>query len=51
MTVDPNHIYNWAKDLFPINRSLTGAGNRKTLKYIKNIIPKMRIINFKSKKF
>lgn len=50
MTVDPNHIYNWAKDLFPINRSLTGAGNRKTLKYIKNIIPKMRIINFKSKK-
>ena len=30
-------IMRWAKDLFPFCRSLTGEGNRKTLKYIKNI--------------
>ena len=29
--------FKWAKDLFPICRSLTGEGNRKTLRYIKNI--------------
>ena len=38
----------WAKDLFPINRSLTGDGNRKTLKYIKEIIPELRIIEIPS---
>ena len=28
-------IYDFAKKIFPINRSLTGEGNRKTLKLIK----------------
>ncbi len=36
-------IYGFAKKIFPINRSLTGEGNRKTLKLIKNIIPKLKI--------
>jgi len=30
-------IHSLAKELWAINRSLTGEGNRKTLKYIKNI--------------
>ena len=36
-------MYSWAEDLFPINRSITGEGVRKTLKYIKNIIPELTI--------
>ena len=32
-------IYTWAKDLFPINRSLTGPGVRETLAYLGNLIP------------
>ncbi len=34
-------IYSWAKDLFPICRSITGNGVRDTLKYIKNIVPEL----------
>ena len=33
----------WAKDLFPINRSITGDGLRKTIKYIQQNVNK----NFK----
>ena len=36
-------IYNFAKKIFPINRSLTGEGNRKTLQLIKNILPNLKI--------
>jgi hypothetical protein len=36
-------IKDWAKDLFPLNRSLTGHGNRVTIKYLKKNINK----NFK----
>ena len=39
-------IKNLAIELFPINRSLTGKGNIKTLKYIKKKINR----NFKIKK-
>jgi aminopeptidase-like protein len=38
-----NTMYQWAKELFPINRSLTGDGVRQTLKYLKNIIPSLVI--------
>jgi len=38
----------WANDLFPICRSLTGEGNRKTLRYIKKINKNFKIKNFKS---
>ena len=33
-----NKLMHWAKDLFPICRSITGEGNRKTLNYIKKNI-------------
>ena len=41
-------IMKWANDLFPICRSLTGEGNRKTLRYIKKIKKNFKIKNFKS---
>ncbi len=36
-------IYSWAKELFPICRSLTGEGTRQTLRYFKRILPQMKI--------
>lgn len=41
-------MYNWAVDLFPINRSLSGNGVRETLHYIKNIIPELNILEVPS---
>ena len=42
-------LYNFAKiQLFPLNRSLTGGGVRKTLSYIKLFFPKLSIKFFKS---
>ena len=42
-------MMNWAKDLFPINRSITGKGLRKTIKYIKNNINnQFRVYSIKS---
>ena len=41
-------MYKWASDLFPLNRSITGQGNRETLQYLKNILPNLKISNFKS---
>ena len=38
--IQKNNLEKWAKDLFPLNRSLTGLGNRKTLNYIKENINK-----------
>ena len=40
----------WAKDLFPLCRSLTGEGTRKTLSYFKNINSEFKVIKFKSGK-
>ena len=40
----------WAKDLFPLNRSLTGEGTRKTLQYFRKLNPELKIINFKNEK-
>jgi len=41
----------WAKDLFPICRSITGKGNRETIKYIKkNINSNFLLKGFKSNK-
>jgi len=36
-------IYEWANDLFYINRSLTGEGVRETLLYLKKILPDLFI--------
>ena len=41
-------MYYWAKELFPLNRSLTGEGNRKTLQFIKKIVPNLEICSVKS---
>ena len=41
-------MYDWAIDLFPINRSITGQGVRETLAYIKKILPNLKLKNFKS---
>lgn len=36
-------MYNWAKDLFPIGRSLMGEGVRETLAYLKKELPELQI--------
>lgn len=36
-------LYSWAKELFPLNRSLTGNGVRETLTFIKRHIPELQI--------
>jgi len=41
-------MHGWAKDLFPISRSLTGPGVRETLKYIQNLIPELKICSVPS---
>ena len=41
-------IMDWAKDLYPLCRSLTGEANRITLKYIKNINNKFILKSFRS---
>jgi len=41
-------MYSWMCDLFPINRSLTGDGVRKTLGYLSKLIPGMNIHSVKS---
>lgn len=38
-----NDLYDLAKNIFPIYRSITGNGVRKTLQYIKEIIPDMEV--------
>ena len=43
-------IYKSIKKLFPINRSLTGNGNRASLKILGKISGKMKILEFKSGK-
>ena len=40
-------IDRYLKKLFPINRSITGEGNRKTLKILREIIP-LKIIEYSS---
>ena len=36
-------MHHWAKDLFPICRSITGQGVRETLKYIADLLPGLDI--------
>ncbi len=43
-------IYRSIMKLFPLNRSLTGNGNRKSLKILGKIAGKMKILEFKSGK-
>ena len=43
-----DEMLHWAKQMWPFNRSLTGEGNRKTLKFIKSVVPKLKIKGVKS---
>lgn len=43
-----NEMLGWAKDLFPINRSLTGEGTRQTLSYLKKLLPDLAILEVPS---
>ena len=40
----------WAKDLFPICRSITGEGTRKTLSYFEKLNPEFKRLKFKTGK-
>ena len=44
----PKKIYLLAKKIFPICRSLTGKGNRKTLKIIKKVLPELKVHEIKT---
>tara|TARA_A100001011_G_C14268003_1_gene825632 strand:- start:650 stop:1939 length:1290 start_codon:yes stop_codon:yes gene_type:complete len=43
-------IYNWAKKIFYYNRSITGEGTVKTIKFIQKKLPNLKLKNFKSGK-
>ena len=43
-----SNMWKWSKELFPINRSITGPGTRQTLNYLKAINPDLTIKSVKS---
>ena len=43
-----DEMYAWCRDLFPVNRSLTGDGVRQTLSYINKILPELKIYEIPS---
>ena len=51
--ISANGIYDFCKELWPINRSLTGPGVIETLELIKSFLPNLKIHSYQSgaKKF
>ena len=47
---DGQLMYNWARHLFPITRSISSPGNKETLDFLKKKIINLKIKNFKSGK-
>jgi aminopeptidase-like protein len=43
-----DQMYQWATDLFPLNRSLTGEGVRQTLQYVKSHLPSLQFVDVAS---
>lgn len=43
-----SEMYAWCEDLFPINRSLTGAGVRETLRYLSGLVHDLQIMSIGS---
>ena len=41
-------MHEWARDLFPIARSITGEGVRKTLTYLKELMPELEVYSVQS---
>ena len=41
-------MIDWAKDLFPICRSITGEGTRKTLSYFEKLNPEFKRLKFRT---
>ena len=48
MTAIGHEMHGWARDLFPLPRSLTGDGVRGTLQYLKGIQPDLQIHEIES---
>ena len=48
MKINGKLIFRWAKDLFPMHRSITGKGTDKTLSYLKKIIGRLKIVKVRS---
>ena len=48
MKINGRLIFKWAKDLFPLHRSITGKGTEKTLSYLNNVIGNLKIHKIKS---
>ena len=48
LVLDSKQFDNLLLDLFPLNRSITGDGNRKTLEILKGIVPALQIKEVKS---
>lgn len=45
---DSDRMFDWATDLFPICRSITGAGVRQTLTYLSKLLPSLNVVSVPS---
>lgn len=48
MDATGDEMHSWARDLWPVPRSLTGDGVRETLRYLQGLLPELEIHEVKS---